>query len=58
MTRSTTRAGKPSWVDISGPNLPSAVVLAQLFPDARFINMVRDGRAVTAIDCGSPAARC
>ena len=42
------RAGKESWVDISGPNLPNAAVLVQLFPNARFINMVRDGRAVTA----------
>jgi Sulfotransferase family len=42
------RAGKPSWVDISGPNVPNAPVLHRLLPGARFINMVRDGRAVTA----------
>jgi hypothetical protein len=41
-------AGKPSWVDISGPNVPSAAPLHDLFGSARFIHMIRDGRAVTA----------
>jgi Sulfotransferase family len=48
LDRNAARAGKPSWVDISGPNVPKAPPLHRLFPDSRFINMVRDGRAVTA----------
>jgi Sulfotransferase family len=42
------RAGKPTWVDLSGRNISQAPVLARLFERARFIHMVRDGRAVTA----------
>ena len=41
-------AGKPAWVDLTGGNVRSAPTLAKLFPRARFIHMVRDGRAVTA----------
>lgn len=41
-------AEKPAWVDLSGGNIPNAPTLAKLFPRARFIHMVRDGRAVTA----------
>lgn len=42
------RAGKPAWVDLSGSNIRQAPTLQRLFPRARFIHMVRDGRAVTA----------
>lgn len=42
------RAGKPSWVEVTGPNIQAAPTLLRLFPNARFINMVRDGRAVVA----------
>ena len=42
------RAGKPAWVEITGPVVEHAPLLVQLFPDARFVNMVRDGRAVVA----------
>ena len=42
------RAGKPVWVDLSGANIRQAPTLLKLFPRARFIHMVRDGRAVTA----------
>lgn len=42
------REGKPSWAEVTGPNIGSAPTLQQLFPNARFINMVRDGRAVVA----------
>ena len=42
------RAGKDTWVDLSGSNIKSAPTLLRLFPDARFVHMVRDGRAVTA----------
>jgi hypothetical protein len=41
-------AGKPSWAEVSGWNIHSAPTLARLLPHARFINMVRDGRAVAA----------
>jgi hypothetical protein len=40
------RAGKPSWVELTGRSVIYAPTLLRLFPDARFINMVRDGRAV------------
>jgi hypothetical protein len=42
------KAGKPAWVDVSGGNIRAAPTLAKLFPQARFIHLVRDGRAVTA----------
>jgi hypothetical protein len=42
------RAGKPAWVELSGQNVMGAPTLRKLFPDARFIHMVRDGRAVVA----------
>ncbi len=41
-------AGKASWVEITGPVIGFAPFLLELFPNARFINMVRDGRAVVA----------
>jgi Sulfotransferase family len=43
-----TRAGKDAWVEITGPVIEYAPFLLELFPDAKFINMVRDGRAVVA----------
>jgi hypothetical protein len=45
---SAARAGKPTWVDLSGSNIRQSPTLLKLFPNARFIHMVRDGRAVTA----------
>jgi hypothetical protein len=42
------RAGKEAWVEITGPVIEFAPFLLELFPDAKFINMVRDGRAVVA----------
>ncbi|MGI8805608.1 MAG: sulfotransferase, partial [Thermoleophilaceae bacterium] len=42
------REGKPAWVEVTGWNVQSAPTLLRLFPDARFVNMVRDGRAVVA----------
>jgi Sulfotransferase family len=42
------RAGKPAWVEITGDVIPQAGFLLRLFPNAKFINMVRDGRAVVA----------
>jgi hypothetical protein len=42
------RAGKPAWVEITGPVIEHGEFLLELCPDARFINMVRDGRAVVA----------
>ena len=41
-----TREGKPSWVELTGRSILYAPTLLRLFPSARFINMVRDGRAV------------
>ena len=42
------RHGKPSWAEVTGPNIAAAPTLFRLLPRARFINMVRDGRAVVA----------
>jgi hypothetical protein len=42
------RAGKPAWAEITGPVVEHAPFLHELFPHAKFINMVRDGRAVVA----------
>ena len=42
------RAGKPAWVEITGQVIEQGPFLLELFPDAKFINMVRDGRAVVA----------
>jgi hypothetical protein len=41
-------AGKPAWVEITGPVIEHGPFLVELFPHARFVNMVRDGRAVVA----------
>jgi len=40
--------GKPAWIEVTGWNVQSAPTLLRLFPNARFVNMVRDGRAVVA----------
>lgn len=40
------RAGKPSWAEASGWNVQSGPTLVRLYPEAQFVNMVRDGRAV------------
>lgn len=45
---SAERAGTPAWVEITGEVVEEAPFLLELFPEARFINMVRDGRAVVA----------
>ncbi len=45
------KQGKPSdarWIDHTPDNLSYAGKLLQAFPDARFIHLVRDGRAVAA----------
>jgi len=42
------RDGKPSWVEVTGQAIEQAALLLRLLPRARFINMVRDGRAVVA----------
>ena len=42
------KAGKRAWVEITGPVIEFAPFLLELFPQAKFINMVRDGRAVVA----------
>ena len=43
---SAERAGKPSWVELTGRSVIYAPTLLRLFPRAKFINIVRDGRAV------------
>jgi hypothetical protein len=40
--------GKPAWVEVTGQAIERADTLLRMFPRARFINMVRDGRAVVA----------
>lgn len=48
------QAGKPAWVEITGHNVEAAAYLLELYPRARFINMVRDGRAVVAATLKKP----
>ena len=54
LDRSAERAGKPAWVEVTGHNVAEAGFLLELFPDARFINAVRDGRAVVAATLKKP----
>lgn len=42
------KEGKPSWVELTGRSILYAPALLRMFPRARFIHMVRDGRAVAA----------
>lgn len=42
------RQGKPAWVDVSGFNVRAGPVLHRLFPRAKVVHMIRDGRAVVA----------
>lgn len=45
---SARRAGKPSWVEVTGKNVASGVTLIRLLPRAKIIHMIRDGRDVAA----------
>jgi hypothetical protein len=40
------RSGKAGWVEMSPTNIGAAGDLARLFPEARFVHIVRDGRDV------------
>jgi len=40
------RAGKPAWCELTGRSVIYAPHLVRLFPRVRFINIVRDGRAI------------
>jgi hypothetical protein len=40
------RAGKPGWCELTGRSVIYAPTLVRLFPRVRFINIVRDGRAI------------
>ena len=42
------REGRLAWVEATGATIDNAPFLRELFPRARFVNMVRDGRAVVA----------
>ncbi len=42
------RGGADTWIDHTPHNCEHAFYLAQLFPNAKFIHIVRDGRAVAA----------
>jgi hypothetical protein len=42
------REGAPSWVELTGRSVLYAPAILRMYPNARFINMVRDGRAVAA----------
>lgn len=48
LDQTAAREGKPSWAEVSGWNIQSAPTVVRLLPSAKFINMVRDGRAVAA----------
>ena len=40
------RADKPAWCELTGRSVVYAPTLLRLFPEARFLNIVRDGRAI------------
>ncbi|WP_293055025.1 sulfotransferase [Mycobacterium sp.] len=40
------RAGKPRWAEKTPQNILYMVLLGEIFPDAKFIHMLRDGRDV------------
>lgn len=42
------RAGKPYWTEVSGRNIGSSPTILQLFPEAKFVHMFREGRSVVA----------
>jgi hypothetical protein len=42
----TERAGKPAWCELTGRSVVFAPTLLRLFPRVRFLNIVRDGRAI------------
>ena len=42
------RSGAEVWIDHTPHNREHAVYLSQLFPEAKFVHIVRDGRAITA----------
>ena len=42
------RTGRPLWIDHTPSNLASAATLLRLFPNARLIHIVRDGRGACA----------
>ncbi len=42
------RAGKPHWAEVSGRNIGSSPTILQLFPEAKFVHMFREGRSVVA----------
>jgi hypothetical protein len=51
VSRYGARVGRPAprvWVDHTPSNVRHAVTLLDIFPDARMIHLVRDGRAVAA----------
>lgn len=41
-------AGKPSWVEMTPATVARADVLSRVFPEARFVHVVRDGRDAAA----------
>jgi hypothetical protein len=46
--RDSAQTGTDIWVDHTPGNIRFALTLRRAFPDARFVNIVRDGRAVAA----------
>lgn len=40
------RAGRPAWCELTGRSVIYAQTLVRMYPRVRFINMVRDGRAI------------
>lgn len=43
-----TREGASSWVEMTPPNVKQMHLLIRMVPDAKFLNLVRDGRDVAA----------
>ena len=50
-------AGKPAWVEMDPYNVVAAQLLYRVFPDLRFIHIMRDGRDVAASIADLPWGR-
>lgn len=46
VSRNVERSGKPAWAELTGRSVIYAPTLLKLWPRVRFINIVRDGRAI------------
>lgn len=44
----TIEAGRPAWAELTAESIQEAPLLHAMYPKARFVNMIRDGRVIAA----------